>query len=133
MFANRSNHNQTIASPCGEDIYTWDYVDDDGNFQTNTENVYEKIQSGGRLSDYKTAIKRGEDYGLDNGAVYMDISNVGTDFDAVDSWLQSVADSLKAIKNTKNIEVTTQSGKTVDTNQKSANEATGQTEQGGKN
>ena len=47
-------------APHGEEIYEWEYLDDDGNLKKDKKNVKEEINSFVSRVDYKAQIKRGE-------------------------------------------------------------------------
>lgn len=46
--------------PHGDHIYKWEYLDDNGELQTQEENIHDKIQSYLPRVDYKKQIERGE-------------------------------------------------------------------------
>lgn len=54
------------SAPHGEEIYTWEYLDENGKLQTDSKNVSEEINSYLPMVDYKKQIARGE---LENGTM----------------------------------------------------------------
>lgn len=127
-FNNYQNRVETEASPTGEPIYKWDYVDLKGEIQQDERDVYAQIQSGFRITDYKAQIAQGVlDSGNNNDNLYLDTTQLGSSYDDIDNYLNDLLSRVTALKksNPKNPPLDDKSGKTIDESGASANDVSG--------
>lgn len=90
---------KSFCSSCGEKIYTYSFLDLDGNPQVAKKDIYQQIQSFENLTNYKETIKN---YGLSNEfldvdkrGIFCDISEFGDD---VDSYRKRVSSLIEALQ-----------------------------------
>ena len=89
-FATQLNRQPTLVSESGEPIYKWDYISEEtGELRTEEQNVYEKIQSFRRQTDYKLRIAAGEEVNDVKGQ-YMDISQLGNNPSAINDYISNL-------------------------------------------
>lgn len=100
---------QNFCSPCGEKIYTYSFLDLDGNPQVAKKDIYQQIQSFENLTNYKETIRN---YGLSNEfldcdkrGIFCDITEFGDDIDdyrnAVSSLIKNLQEDINKIKSAK--------------------------------
>ena len=83
------------ASPAGEPIYEWEYLDESGEIQKDKSNFQEMIQSYERQAlGWKARIEKGEEVN-DTSGLYMDISQLGDNPTDIHKYLSSLAERLR--------------------------------------
>lgn len=94
-------YDECIDYPCcpGEQIYTWTYINEDGQEVTESKNVFEEIQSFERITNYKELI---ESYGgIDNlpadgnAGIYADVTGFGDNTDTAREYLDSLIAEIR--------------------------------------
>lgn len=100
-FYSLTNTNDNLETmPCGDHIYTWQYLDQNGNLQTDTKNVYEEIQSYRHSVDYLSRIDNFGNYsGDEKDLMYLDISNFSGDTTDLEDYLASLAEERQSVIN----------------------------------
>lgn len=87
-----------IPSDSGKEVYEWQYLNDDGKLVKDKKDMYAYIQSFKKMTEYKEMIDENGNIdllGATNGGVFADVSpiqNSGTD---IDSYIATLAQTLK--------------------------------------
>ena len=100
---------KSYCSASGDKIYTYSFLDLDGNPQVANKDIYQQIQSFENVTNYKETINN---YGLSNElldcdkrGVYCDISKFGNDIDdyrnAISSLIKNLQEDINKIKSAK--------------------------------
>ena len=95
-YRNMNDLPDTIPSGCGEDIYKWVYLDENGKLKKSDEDVYSKIQSYTRSTEYKHLIKKGE-LSNDRECIYMDTSKLGDGYTGLLEYLDGIRNSITEV------------------------------------
>ena len=83
----------------GEKIYTWTYINEDGQEVTESKNIFEEIQSFERMTNYKELI---ENYGgidnlpaAGNAGIYADVTGFGDNTDTAREYIDSLIAEIR--------------------------------------
>lgn len=83
----------------GDKIYTWTYINEEGEEVTESKNIFEEIQSYERVTNFKELI---ENYGgIDNlpaggpAGIYADVTGFGDNPDTAREYLDSLITEIR--------------------------------------
>lgn len=98
-FRSLLNRPIVIPAPPGAEIYEWSYINDDGKTVTEKQNIYQKIQSYERTTDYKEMIDNGinpTDPRAVGSGYYGDVTAISDNAYDVNSYLSRLVQDLQA-------------------------------------
>ena len=82
---------ETKGEDVHQEIYEWEYIDQDGELKKDKKNVKEEIQSFLPRTDYKSQIERGELDLQNGGSTHTDFTGIPNDTVAIYDYLNALA------------------------------------------
>lgn len=87
-----------IPSESGKEIYEWTYLNENCDLVSDKKDMYAYIQSFRKMTEYKEMIDNDGNLnllGATGGGVYADVSPIQTSGTDIDSYIASLAKTLK--------------------------------------